>query len=165
MLGRRFAREEKTLSRAAIISDANITLLIDEAENVYNSCWKTLCCFKQKEIEINVQDLISFQVDLSKVEFKIEKEIINISQHINANRKNEIIKCEYKKKKLQKCLYIGKALGDAFVWIFYINDIDLLEQHQRQKSNGPSPATKGVFAEISFLEKIGRASCGGRVYI
>ena len=131
----------------------NNSELICESEKVYSFCWNILSRVKKGLPQENRTDLGMFQIRLARILFQLEKRQIQISQEINEDKKTKKSSLLLEKKRLTQCINIGKAIGDAFAWIFYVHSQDLLEKHQSQQSNGPSPATKGIYAEILFLEK------------
>jgi len=137
---------------------------IDGVEKQFDTVWDMLALLKESskaDIELS-QTLINFQVELANILFKIEKEYqFNAKTHnqLKRSRKNYKFK-EFKKLEIQcieikNCLnsmiYFGRSLGDAFVWIFYRHEAEMLEKHFATKTER-LPVTTGGWCEIQFIK-------------
>ncbi|WP_317897135.1 hypothetical protein [Aurantibacillus circumpalustris] len=124
---------------------------------------------KKRKKTMNLElgkNIISFQVLLATVLFKITREyyvVTKIDKDIKRNQKQYIaskfINLKKEGEKYKNCLtsliYIGKSLGDAFVYLFYQNENEQLSNHLQQQENVllPNPKSNGGFGELEFIKK------------
>jgi len=125
---------------------------IDRAEIVLRRCWLILSTLKETGRIDDTEGLVNFQVSLSDCLFRLDSKVVALAQEINRRTrlKTDRVPLETFRAALSAVSDLAKAIGDAFVWMFYFRDKELLERHREQPSNGPSPATKGILALLLF---------------
>lgn len=141
-------------------------IYITKAEKVFASSWKVLIAMKdQNTNKEDVISLIEFQSNLANILFSLEKlrhKIIQEEKRIVKNKNIYNAKWFIKrlrllgsyKKAIEKVSNIGKALGDAFAYWFYREDLELLEEHRSHVKIKHFPTGTGAIGEIEFIEKI-----------
>lgn len=148
--------------------EEHIRLFGNEVENELNVIWDTLVKFKKhkKPFEFEPDELLNFQVNLTKIQYKVTQKYFEFSYRRKGLEK-EKKKLGHKKfdeeresltkilKFLQHLLVIGKSFGDAFVYIFYSLDREYLNQQLQSapQSNLTSPRGIGGIGEFEFLKK------------
>ena len=134
----------------------DIISIINKAQDNYEKCWDLLATLKTDYQNINSQSdvLYSFQYLLAasiySLEVKFEEVSIEIKKEVNQIRKESFR--EYRKR-LQLVSEVGRSLGDAFVWIFYQFDRELLTKQYVHRRNPPFRKTNGYRAELNFIQK------------
>ncbi|WP_421774630.1 hypothetical protein [Gracilimonas sp.] len=147
-----------------MITKQNVREIFDSAETTFNSCWDILANIKENE-HITHDDIISFQPNLAKELFQIDKLYHELSQERNyyIGRKNNLStdwfenrlkKISVYQKGLKGLLSTGLMLGDSFAWIFYAKNRDHLSKHYQQGLNIHFPPGIGGIGELEFISKI-----------
>ncbi len=149
-----------------MIAKKEVKKTLDIAATAYESCWETLCEFKSaKHNDDFLTRLINFQpllckgmLELEKTRYRILEEKrglidrkANLSEKWFDKRMKDLDKY---KKALTECTYIGKSLGDSFVWIFYQNERVLLREHLRHKEIRHLPVGIGGLGELEFIKGV-----------
>ncbi len=137
-----------------------------KAEENFNYCWDLLVDLKESNIKDNdfAIRIISFQDKLVETIFALHK----TRERIIAEEKLTIYnKSSYNfqwfekrlkllsiyKKGIDQVVNIGKALGDAYAYFFYQNDLHLLEEHLSHQKIVNSAAGIGERGEMEFLKQ------------
>lgn len=134
-------------------------------EESFESCWRTLEALKRagegsKEL---ASELIMFQEKLALALYKLQKLRNRIAERMRylVGRKDNYKKEWFSRRMknlsaysagMSQTINIGKAIGDAFVFFFYRNNLDLLEsQYLHERIEGFVAGTGGD-GEMSFLQ-------------
>jgi hypothetical protein len=145
-----------------------IKSFINSTQKDFDELWNVLVLIKSRQIidKDSINSLFSFQCNLADLLYKIEEEFQivtkiqnDLKKNKNSTEKNEYLlrknEGEKLKTSLTTLLYIGKSLGDAFVWLFYGDDKEMLESHLKEPEHVHSiPTTLGGRSEIEFIRKL-----------
>lgn len=149
------------------VTKRDIQQLFHQCETAFETCWATLVKIKKldKADETLAKDLILFQETLALPLFELqqlrnrvtgwEKELIGNKRRFKPAWFTKQMRClSNYKKGIDQVRNIGKGLGDAFVYFFYRNDLQLLEKqfgHQRIDS---TIGVVGLSGEKHFIKNI-----------
>ena len=135
----------------------NVIKIIDNAQTVFEDCWNTLSKVKSKSVKLSENtEFLEFQGKLANQIYNLNIFAEKISIEIKNNLENEPYKSkliEYREK-LNIAASIGISLGDAYAWIFYMQERDLLNSHLKHCKNPPYREKIGLKAEIKLIETI-----------
>ena len=163
-----------------MIARADIASLIDEAEGNFRECWRALSGLRSKETRegSNAGDLskalLDFQptlartlYDLSEMYRKLHQEKVNV-----VTRKADLtpewfghrlaLIARYQRA-IKAAISLGKRLGDAFAWIFYVSAQDHLLEHGDHQRQFLAPPGIGGLGEVTFIERV--KAVGGRLVL
>lgn len=140
---------------------------LDKAENKINICWDILIDIKEfrtKKTNLGA-NIVEFQEKLAETIFDlhlIRDQIISEEKRIIINRSNYNRNWFLSKVRLLSKFKEGidfivntiKALGDAFVYFFYQNDIDLLSKHYNHQRVINNTADIGIRGELEFIRNV-----------
>lgn len=149
-----------------LITMGNVRDVLDLTYQTYDKCWNTLIKFEGSKLDQDFYpELMSFQPMLCRGMLKLEKIFRSISQEkrrLIIRKKSLSIKwfkqrmknlSDYQKA-IEQCIWIGKSLGDAFVWIFYENERTLLAEHRKHKEICHLPVGIGGIGELAFITQV-----------
>lgn len=148
-----------------MITQSNIKSLIDKVSEKYQQCWIMLRRIKMLEGNQTLEnDILNFQPVLCKAMLQLEKVHQTIAQEKESliQKKRDLSIAWFNRRMktlaryqdaLEKCLCIGKALGDSFAWIFYENERHLLVEHLKHDEVLHLPSGIGGIGEMAFIEK------------
>ena len=137
--------------------------LLHDTDERYQKCWAILASLKSKPNE----SLQQFQTLLCEALFCLSDAYRSISQKrkILISRKDKLSLPWFSKRQkllasrqdsIGKAVAIGKTLGDSFVWLFYRNDLVLLEEHLKHCENNHMPPGFGGLGEKEFVKQVPR---------
>jgi hypothetical protein len=140
-----------------------IRQLIDEAEQSYRKCWKTLVSMKTG-VDLDGSAILAFQPTLASVLFRLDGRYRELIQARNAaiRKKATISKRRFEQRMqalakdmeaLRSTMKIGRNLGDAFAWAFLREDQKLIEKHFRHPPNPHTPPGIGGRGELEFIRQ------------
>ena len=151
-----------------MINKNDVKTVIELASKTYENCWEMLAELKAFNSKQDFPDgLLNFQSMLCKVMLNLEKVYLSISRE----KKGLVARKAYLTNKwflqrmkslhdyqvaIEKCTYIGKSLGNSFVWIFYRNEGDLLIEHLKHEEISHLPTGIGGIGELGFITNIKR---------
>jgi hypothetical protein len=139
---------------------------IDKIEIKFLDLWNTLSYFKGLNLKDTGEKAVNFQSDLANCQFSIDKkfrEVRSKKKEVRRSRKSytkedyllfdkQLSNCE---NALENLIYLGKSLGDAFVWFFFQNDRDILDEHLLHQDEFLMPSGNlGRVGEMGFLQNI-----------
>lgn len=121
-----------------------------------------LLSFKHSEVDFK-ELFTSFQPSLAECLYKLmtfyqklhqeEKDIVSMKTSIDADIFPVIMKTNAQFQKIIKTtIEIGKNLGDAFVWFFYIDNREELDKHFEHKATGLYVGGIGGLGELNFIK-------------
>lgn len=135
--------------------------LLDKTESKYLKCWQILSSFKKqpdKSIVLFQGILCEALIDLSKAYKQINQLRSNLIERKKSFSKTWFSSRQKtlsdRQKKIVEVSGIGKAMGDAFAWIFYHNDRALLDEHSKHQYSKIMPTGFGGFGEMMFVKNI-----------
>lgn len=142
---------------AGKIYKKEIISIIDKAQVDFERCWSILEILKTDSNEASKQGelLASFQYLLAENIFKLDVMNSRLSSRIKITTDNKRLELyrDYRKN-IRLISELGKSLGNAYVWIFYDNNRDLLKKHLAQERNPPFRDTSGYLTEINFIDAV-----------
>jgi hypothetical protein len=136
---------------------------IDDAENTFAQCWRTLVAIKGLKVSGN--EMFEFQPNLATALFKLDDIYRRLTEarkrlirdkvsHPAAWFEQRMRSSDKDLKGLRSAIDVGRSLGDAFAWLFYKQDQPLLERHFKQPLNPHTPAGIGGIGELEFVRQI-----------
>lgn len=146
--------------------EERIRHLIETIEPKYLKFWQAIVAFKTaKYYDGFFDELVNFQYDLANCLFSIKEEFLKTTRDRKAFLKNSRnfshIEVQTQKYDFDKCLhalkqliYIGKSIGDAFVWFYYNHDRGMLNEHIKAQEQLLVPDKLGGFGELEFVKKV-----------
>jgi hypothetical protein len=163
-----------------VISRADITSVIDEAEGSFRECWNTLSLLGSKDSRDGQKDadlskgLFDFQPTLARTLYDLSEMYRKLHQEKRGiiARKAELtpewfrhrlaLLSEYQGV-IKAAISLGKRLGDAFAWIFYVSAQDHLLEHGDHQRQFLLPPGVGGLGEVTFIE--GVRAVGGHLVL
>lgn len=142
-------------------SQLEIRRAVNQCEEDYACCWSTLK--RMREENVSSSELLDFQPLLAKAIFHLDRIYLSIKKerkHVIRvkNRSPEPSRCVKRLRQLRfyeeivkAALRRGKALGDAFAWLFYSRSGELLNEHLNHPFNLHTPAGVGGAVEYDFV--------------
>jgi hypothetical protein len=154
----------RVLEIAKLIESVRYT--VDCAEDRFKKCWGTLVSLQQDNLPEGqlVNALISFQPELGDALFALAnlKKILSGEREVTIKEKARHNYAEFRsylkelrdlQKALEAAIDVGKAIGDAYAWLYYQRERELLHRHFAHEKN-PDPATGvGGKAEVEFIRR------------
>jgi hypothetical protein len=146
-----------------MISQRNIIDAIDAASVEFTWCWG--CFQKLRRHEVEVQDLVDFQLRLISAFTKLDGayRAVKAEQGNLIERKSRyqpkwfgarMKKLDLYLSAVKEALGIGRSLGDGFAWIFYRDEAALLEEHAREQRQLLLPPKIGGLGERAFVKNL-----------
>ncbi|MDD5302631.1 MAG: hypothetical protein PHS14_05915 [Elusimicrobia bacterium] len=144
------------------ISRWDICNQIDKAEQAYRLCWDILAEFKASMETGKHLRLMDFQPALAQA-------IHDLDRTFDAIRREERSLVETKgarnhsqftarmaelggfREAIDKAIRIGKGLGDAFAWIFYLGSLEMLPEQISKPAVSHTPPGVGGQGELAFV--------------
>ena len=154
-----------------MISKADITSLIDEAENSFRECWSTLSRLRGRDRTGSSKDadlsaaLLDFQPILARTLYDLSEMYRKLHQEKQSVIARKAILTpkwfghrlaligEYQRA-VKATISIGKRLGDSFAWIFYLSSRDHLLEHGDHQRQFHTPPRIGGLGELAFIESV-----------
>ncbi len=135
--------------------------LLLKTDERYQKCWDILATLKTKP-DTSIQ---LFQAALCKALFDLSNAYRTISQERKRliARKHLLSSSWFSKrqkllagrqKAIMEAVAIGRTMGDSFAWLFYSNDLDLLQQHLKHPENNHIPPGFGGIGEKEFVKRV-----------
>src|SRR4051812_19425295 len=124
-----------------MLNCSQIESAISRAEESFQDYWSKLILLRGgKDRAELLHALVSFQPTLGLALYRLESQYILVCREARgllqkkpgANRKwlqSRIRALNGYKHILQETMDVGKSLGDAFAWLFYKNNHELLQKH------------------------------------
>jgi len=149
-----------------MVSKDSIIVVLDKAAIRYQQCWRILRKIKQADDKEDfAKNILEFQPVLCKALLKLEKVYQTIAQEkeyfiqkkskLSASWFNQRMKTlSGYQKAIEKCIYLGKALGDSFAWIFYEDERPLLDEHLKHEELSHLPSGIGAVGELAFIKNV-----------
>ena len=118
----------------ALINPENVKRVVASAEKSLKGCWAKLVQLQNQEAPKKEQFevLISFQPELLSTLVELESfynEVCEMERQLISKKaiaqriyKGEMERIARYKRLLDGIIDIGKSLGDAFAWLFYLNN-------------------------------------------
>lgn len=142
-------------------TDFNKLLL--RTDEKYRKCWEVLATLKTKPDE----SIQLFQSMLCEALFDLSNGYRAISQRRKKliSRKHKLSPAWFSKQQkllasrqdsIVEASAIGRTMGDSFAWLFYRNDLDLIEQHLKHYENSHIPPGFGGIGEKEFISRVRR---------
>ena len=143
-----------------------VSTAIDRAELEFQWCWQQLAALKSNQVRDDFAPaVLSFQPRLLKGLLEVEKvyrSIIEEEQRLITNKKNynqswfarRLAKLSSYKRALKDSIGRGKTIGDAFAWVFYKSDQELLAEHLKRPKQLLLPPKTGGMGERAFIERL-----------
>ena len=154
-----------------MISRADITSLIDEAEDNLRACWDTLSHLRSAQRTRDSTDadlsktLLDFQPKLARTLYDLSKMYGNLNQEKRSFiakkadltpswfRHRLALLSEYQSA-IKGAISLGKRLGDSFAWLFYVSAQDHLLEHGEHQRQFLLPPGVGGLGEVTFIERV-----------
>ena len=147
----------------ALINPENVKQVVSSAEKSLKGCWAKLILYQNQEASKKEQfeALISFQPELLSTLVELESyynEVCEMERELTAKKDfaqsiymNEMERIARYKRLLDGIIDIGKSLGDAFAWLFYLNNRVLLKKHYQHQFIPRLPTRIGGKGEVEFI--------------
>jgi hypothetical protein len=144
----------------------SVSAAIDRADLEFRWCWEQLAAFKSNQVGPDFAHAVHrFQPRLLKGLLEVEKiyrSLIEEEKRLIENKKNynqswfakRLAKLSNYKAALKNAIGAGKIIGDAFVWIFYKGDQELLAEHLKRPKQLLLPPNIGGMGERTFVERL-----------
>ncbi|MDB6068708.1 MAG: hypothetical protein JWR26_4916, partial [Pedosphaera sp.] len=150
-----------------MIGVQRVKIAITEAEQEFKICWSILIAIQEganSGMKISPELLFSFQPSLCSSLFKLE----TLFSELCKERRIALAKTSKPKQKwhlervktldcyreiVTQAMDVGKSIGDAFAWIFYQRDKELIRNHFAQQEIAHSPVGVGGRGEIEFIRQ------------
>ena len=145
------------------ISRRKVAASIDRAGALFELCWKTLRSGKAEEK--NGADLIAIQKRLIDAQWILQTQYMAVAkekQRLIARKATyqptwfgrRMAQLDRYSKAITSAMGIGKVIGDGYAWIFYRDDVPLIEQHLNRQRQTHLPPGVGGIGERAFVEKL-----------
>jgi|GEM_PF-1646231 hypothetical protein len=147
----------------ALINPENVKRVVSAGEKSLKDCWAKLIVLQRQDTSKRerFEPLISFQPDLLSTLVNLESfynEICEMERELVAKKaiaqdifKDESERIARYKRLLDGIIDIGKSLGDAFAWLFYLNNRALLKKHYEHPFIPRLPTRIGGKGEVEFI--------------
>ncbi len=158
------------------LSKPAVRKALDEARADFEWCWKTFHGGGDLSADDGTRgvDLLSYQARLVKAVWNLERFIRAIKKaklplesdpgrYNRAYRKARLKALASYDHALRECVGTGRALGDAFAWIFYERDRELISEHLKEQMQAMLPQGVGGFGERLLTESM--KSLDGRLLL
>lgn len=143
------------------MNENELKKLFDRVEKKYLQCWEILSSIKTKADS----SITIFQGLLCEALIELSRGYRNIHQARQAliKRKSHLSKkyftnrqrvLERRQKDIIAAIGIGRTMGDAFVWPFFHNDRELLEEHSKHQYSVQMPPGFGGIGEMMFMKNV-----------
>jgi hypothetical protein len=145
------------------MTKAEFKSLLLKTDEKYHKCWDILATLKTKPVE----SLLLFQpmlcealLDLSnayKAIFQERKSLVLRKQKVSPSwfsRRQKLLAS--RQDAIVEAGAIGRTMGDSFAWLFYRNDMSLLEQHLKHCETKHMPPGFGGIGEKEFVRRVPR---------
>lgn len=148
-----------------MISRQKVAASIDRAGALFELCWNTLRHGKAYAKNADGADLIAVQKHLIDAQWMLQTRYIAVTreeQCLIARKatyqptwfSRRMAQLDKYLKAITSAIGIGKAIGDGYVWIFYRDDVPLIEQHLNHQRQTLLPPGVGGIGERAFVEKL-----------
>lgn len=145
------------------IKRSDLVNCIAECHKGFKNSWLVLC--RMKSGEASAEDILNFQPTLLNcfvlaekyfLKIKKEKKILiakkgKLTLTLFVRRMRTLAKYE---SILLELLSFGKSLGDAFAWIFYYRDRQLLNKHLSRDKVSHLPPGIGGIGEFELIKRV-----------
>ena len=151
------------IESVTLINPENVKRVVSSAEKSLKGCWAKFVFLQDAEAskKEKFEALISFQPELLSTLVELESfynEVCEMERELNAKKaiaqrvyKDEMERIVRYKRLLDSTIDIGKSLGDAFAWMFYLNDRVLLKKHYAHQFIPRLPTRIGGRGEVEFI--------------
>jgi hypothetical protein len=149
----------------SLVDEENVRSVVSAAENSLKECWAKLVLLQTEDIsrEEFLTALTSFQPTLLAALVRLEsfynelcqakRDLVSHKAHLKQDEfAKETRKLEKYKGLVNAVIDIGKALGDAFAWLFYQRNRWLLKRHYEHEFIPCLPTRLGGAGEVGFLK-------------
>lgn len=133
--------------------------LLARVEKKYQQCWKILSSLKGgfDKTFISFQGILcEALIDLSKGYRTIHQTRQDLIKRKNSFSTKWFIQRQKtlsrRQKELINAIGIGRAMGDAFVWPFFMNNRELLQKHAKHQYSVHMPPGMGGIGEMMFIK-------------
>jgi len=136
--------------------------VIDKADDIFHNCFNWLkhpnsdnkkdnsyLMRFQSELAQGLFDLMQFYQDICRNEKKL---IIHKADYKYSWFSNRMSRFKEYKEFLSNAIQIGKSIGDAFAWMFFQTNMDILQKHLLHNDNGLFVSGIGGLGEIEFIK-------------
>ncbi len=142
-----------------------IQRLFESTGRIYQRCWETLCLLKHyRSNPENGKKILQFQPELAKALLDLETTYNALSKekrHIIAHKsalplnwfQRRLKAISQNQHSIRQVIYLGKSLGDAFVWVFYRDESELLLKHLTHPAVSRFPTGIGGIGEVSAAKE------------
>lgn len=136
---------------------------LDSAELVFRSCWDKLVILKERTTsEMTSFNPSQFQSDLANALFELDKkyrEALQVRNSLLGEKEtpdflSQIRVLAIEQNALSETMAIGRAIGDAFAWLFYCNSQELLAKHLAHPPQRHTPPGLGGLGELGFISSV-----------
>jgi hypothetical protein len=150
-------------------SKAALRKLIDKIEGEYQKCWRVLSRLKEGRglglSDAEVKELLEFQLTLATALFRLDEKYRALSQEQAALiAKKRSLSPEWFRRRMKTLadyqkvikgvITLGRALGDAFAWMFYQDERQYLEKHFEHESLPHTPPGIGGKGELELIRNV-----------
>lgn len=151
-----------------MVSKKQVVKVIDQSESTFKTCLNHLDQIKNirlnKRPDLAAFGMLNFQILMARRLYAIEDQYRTTKKEFRElnKRRHSLSKSYFKRRlailtnyltALNKCIKIGKEIGDCFAWFFYHRDQDLLDEHLKSENDQHPTFGFGGKAEIEFLTR------------
>lgn len=146
-----------------ILNETDMVNIIGSAECSLNNCFEILLSIKNHQDNLD-NSIMNFQPNLADCLYSLmdtynvlksqERYLIEQKNSLSIEIFTQLIRVNAKRiKMINECIKIGLSLGDAFAWLFFLNNREELDYHLFHPSTGLFPSNIGGKGEIEFLKR------------
>src|SRR5215204_1890587 len=144
------------------MTNAELRQIFDRVEKDYEQAWSLLTTFKSKD---DPGKLLDFQPLLTRILAELSDAFRRVSRrrryliHNKTRYKRDWFTAQqrclaHRQTMIRNAMAIGRTLGDAFAWVFYQNDHELLEKHRAYQFIELIPPGIGGKGECEFVHRV-----------
>ena len=147
-----------------MLTRADLCQALDHADIAFQDCWLTLSRMKSVQLDSAAGErLLKFQPTLAEALFRLDKlrrvalqesrALIERKRQLNSDWfANRIRTLARYRLAVDDAIKIGRTIGDAFAWFFYIESQDIIEQHAQHVPVSGMPDGIGGKGELEFIK-------------
>lgn len=143
------------------IDDERIARKITTATDIFLECWEILSHLKQKQLG-KASPILEFQPKLAQAIYRLDREYDSIraeERRLIQRKKSidqktfdfQIAELAHFRGAIEQTARIGRGLGDAFAWLFFLGTPELLSQQAGRPRVGHTPPGLGGTGELAFV--------------
>lgn len=147
-----------------LIEKEDVKKVIDEADGILSDCFEMLAAFRHAK-ENSGRVLQDFQPKLAECLYNLmqfyhdlqaeKKQLISLKKEYDKDKFSQLMStnADYIKV-VNKAIVVGKNLGDAFAWFFFLENRSELDKHFSHEPTGLYVSGIGGLGELEFVKNV-----------